>query len=170
MKKENNIKISIIVPIYNTEKYLSKCIESLLNQTYNNIEIILVNDGSKGNSDIIVKKYKDERIKYYKKDNEGIGKTRNFGITKATGDYLMFIDSDDYIKDTCCEEFINNIKKSKADIVVSDFYKDINGTLEYIKIDNFEDSSLKENKDLLLVINPGPCNKVYKRSLIIWVR
>jgi glycosyltransferase involved in cell wall biosynthesis len=166
MKKDGLI-ISIIVPIYNTEKYLKKCIDSLINQTYKNIEIILINDGSKDNSHNIVSSYRDKRIKYYKKENEGIGKTRNFGIDKATGDYLMFIDSDDYISKDCCEKFYNKIKKSKADIVVSDFYKDINGKYEYIKIDDFEDSNLKDNSSLLVKINPGPCNKVYKRELVI---
>ena len=165
--KKNNLVISIIVPIYNTEKYLEKCIDSLINQTYKDLEIILINDGSKDNSDKIVNKYKDSRIKYFKKENEGIGKTRNFGIEKATGDYLMFIDSDDYIAKECCEVFVNVINKTKADIVVSDFYKDIDGRLEYIKIDDFEVSNLKNNSSLLTIINPGPCNKVYKRKLII---
>ena len=89
--------ISIIVPIYNSEKYLNKCIDSLINQTEKNIEIILVNDGSTDNSEEIIKEYKDKRIKYYKNKNQGIGKTRNFGIEQATGSYIMFVDSDDYI-------------------------------------------------------------------------
>ena len=77
--------ISIIVPIFNAEKYLGKCIDSLLNQTKKEIEIILVNDGSTDKSEEIIKNYKDKRIKYFKNKNQGIGKTRNFGIKKSTG-------------------------------------------------------------------------------------
>ncbi|MDD6263953.1 MAG: glycosyltransferase family A protein, partial [bacterium] len=77
--------ISIIVPVYNAEKYLKKCLDSLVNQTKKELEFILINDGSTGKSEEIVKTYKDERIKYFKNKNQGIGKTRNFGIEKATG-------------------------------------------------------------------------------------
>jgi len=92
-------KISIIVPVYNTEKYLSKCIESLIGQTYNNLEIIIINDGSTDNSENIVKNYleRDYRIKYFKKENGGLSDARNYGVLKATGDYICFVDSDDYI-------------------------------------------------------------------------
>ena len=165
-KNENNIDISIIVPVYNTSKYLNKCIDSLINQTKKEIEIILINDGSSDNSEEIIKKYDDKRIKYFKNKNQGIGKTRNFGISKATGKYLMFIDSDDYIGKDCCEKMYKNAQNNNSSIVVSDFYKDIEGKLIKIKIDDFKASSLKDNKDLLLIINPGPCNKLYDRKLI----
>ena len=165
--KENKIEISIIVPIYNSEKYLKKCIDSLINQTMKNIEIILINDGSTDNSEKIIKEYKDERIKYFKNKNQGIGKTRNFGIKKSSGKYLMFIDSDDYISNNCCEMFYNNIIKNKTDMVVSNFYKDRQGIIEKIKLEDFLPSSIKENKDLLLIINPGPCNKLFRKSIII---
>lgn len=165
--KANNIDISIIVPVYNTEKYIKKCIDSLINQTYSNIEILLVNDGTKDNSEKIIKEYKDERIKYYKKENEGIGKTRNFGIDKSCGKYLMFIDSDDYISNDCCEKLISCAKKTNSDLVVSDFYKENGKELEYIKIIDFEESNINKDPDLILKINPGPCNKLYKRDLII---
>ena len=96
-------KISIIVPVYNTGKYVEKCIDSLINQTVKNeLEIIIVNDGSTDNSEEIIKKYMKKQesqkiIKYYAKENEGIAKTRNFGLEKATSEYIMFADSDDYI-------------------------------------------------------------------------
>lgn len=165
--KKEQVKISIIVPVYNTEKYLNKCIDSLINQTMNEIEIIIINDGSKDNSEQIIKEYKDKRIKYFKNNNQGIGKTRNFGIKKTTGEFLMFIDSDDYIRKDCCEKLYKNAKENKSSIVVSDFYKDYNGKIEEIKISNFKTSSLKDNKDLLLIINTGPCNKIFKRELIV---
>ena len=95
--------ISIIVPIYNAEKYLNKCIKSLINQTKKELEFILVNDGSTDSSEEIIKTYKDKRIKYFKNKNQGIGKTRNFGIEKATGKYIMFLDSDDYLREDACQ-------------------------------------------------------------------
>ena len=91
--------ISVIIPIYNTQKYLKKCIDSVESQSYNNIEIILVNDGSTDSSEKIIQPYlqKYENIKYYKKENGGLSDARNYGIQKATGDYICFLDSDDYI-------------------------------------------------------------------------
>ena len=89
-------KVSLIIPIYNSSKYLKKCINSLVNQTLKDIEIILINDGSKDDSDKIIKEYKDKRIKYIRKQNEGIGKTRNLGIKEAAGEYIAYVDSDDY--------------------------------------------------------------------------
>ena len=166
MKNEDE-KVSIIVPIYNAEKYLRKCINSILYQSYSNLEIILVNDGSKDKSEKIVNDYDDNRIKYYKKPNEGIGKTRNFGLNKATGKYIMFLDSDDYIDLECCKTLVEKMKEDQSDLVVSDYYKDKNGKIEYFKIDSFEPSSLKENPNLLLSINLGPCNKLFKRKIII---
>ena len=89
-------KLSVVIPVYNTEQYLPRCIESLINQTYKNIEIVIINDGSTDKTDSIIKKYiNDSRIKYYNRSNHGIGKTRNFGIKEATGEYITFIDSDD---------------------------------------------------------------------------
>ena len=105
----NKADISIIVPIYNTEKYLNKCIDSIINQTKKELEILLINDGSTDNSEKIIKTYKDKRIKYFKNKNQGIGKTRNFGIEKATGKYLMFLDSDDYLEKNACEKFFYKI-------------------------------------------------------------
>lgn len=97
-------KVSLIVPVYNTSKYLEKCINSLINQTLKDIEIIIINDGSTDNSEKIIKKFNDKRIKYIAKQNEGIGKTRNLGIEKATGEYLAFVDSDDYLSIDFCKK------------------------------------------------------------------
>lgn len=159
--------ISIIVPIYNAEKYLNKCLDSLINQTKKELEFILVNDGSTDNTETIIKTYNDERIKYYKNKNQGIGKTRNFGIEKATGKYLMFLDSDDYLSEDACEKLYERTQKEKLDLVVFDFYRVENNELKKEIIKNFKSSSLKTNPNLLLEINLGPCNKLYKRDLII---
>ena len=159
--------ISIIVPIYNAERFIKKCIDSLLNQTKQELEFILINDGSTDNTESIIKKYTDKRIKYFKNKNQGIGKTRNFGISKAKGKYLMFIDSDDYITENACEELYLKAKTSKADIVVCDFYKVYdNKKQEEIKLPSFKTTSLKDNPNILIDINLAPWNKLYKTSLI----
>ena len=113
----NKINVSVIVPVYNVEKYLDKCIESLLNQTLKNIEIILVDDGSKDNSLQICREYgqKDSRIKVYTKENEGLGLTRNYGIDRANGEYIAFVDSDDFISSDFYEKLYNKAKKENVE-------------------------------------------------------
>ncbi len=160
------IKVSIIVPIYNSEEYLNKCIDSLVSQTESNIEILLLNDGSTDNCDKIIKKYNDKRIKYVSKENEGIGKTRNLGIEHSSGKYIMFIDSDDYIAKDCVEKMYNYAESTNSDLVISDFYKNINGQLEKFDIPYFESSSLTNNPQILNMVNMGPCNKLYKKDLL----
>ena len=159
--------ISIIVPIYNAEKYIKKCVDSLLNQTKKEIELILINDGSTDSTHNILKSYKDKRIKYFKNKNQGIGKTRNFGIEKSTGKYIIFIDSDDYIEPTTCEELFEKAEKEKADIVGCDFYKVYDdGSKEEINLPSFKTTKLKNNPNILLDINLSPWNKIYSSKLI----
>lgn len=93
-------KVSVIVPVYNTEKYIKKCLDSLINQTMKNIEIIVINDGSNDHSEEIIKEYENKypkMLKYYKKENGGLSSARNYGVEKANGKYIAFVDSDDYI-------------------------------------------------------------------------
>lgn len=117
-----NNKISVIIPVYNAEKYLDRCIDSIINQTYKNIEIILVNDGSKDNSLNICKKYQklDKRIKLINKKNEGVSIARNKGIEIATGEYLYFCDADDYLDIHALEYYYKEIQNS--DLIISDYY------------------------------------------------
>ena len=98
-------KISIIVPVYNVEKYLKECLDSLINQTLEDIEIICINDGSTDNSLAILEEYqkKDSRIKVFSQKNQGVSAARNLGIEKATGEYLTFLDSDDRLELNTCE-------------------------------------------------------------------
>lgn len=158
--------VSIIVPIYNAENYLDKCIESLLNQTKKEIEIILINDGSTDNSEKIIKSYKDKRIKYFKNENQGIGKTRNFGIEKATGKYIMFVDSDDYIDKNMAKLMFDKAFSNSLDMVVCDYYKVINNENIEEKLPSFKPTTLKNSPNLLCDINLSPWNKIYKTSLI----
>ena len=114
------IKISIIVPVYKVEDYLSRCIDSLINQTYQNLEIILVDDGSPDRCGEICDEYAkfDERIKVIHKPNGGLSDARNKGLDIATGDFIIFVDSDDWIDVKTCEIVLDNAIKNKAEIVV----------------------------------------------------
>lgn len=122
-------KISVIIPVYNTEKYLKECLDSIINQTLKDIEIIIINDGSPGNADEICKKYaeKDSRIKYFSKKNEGVAIARNFGISKATGNYIYCVDSDDTIKKNLIQEIYDSFITNDCDFLVvgSQFNNDI---------------------------------------------
>ncbi len=158
--------ISIIVPVYNAEKYLKKCLDSLVNQTKKELEFILINDGSTDKSEEIIKTYKDKRIKYFKNKNQGIGKTRNFGIEKSSGKYIMFLDSDDYFSSDACEILYKEAEKEKADLIVFDYYRVEKGNLNEVKIESFNATNIKADSSLLLKINLGPCNKIYKTDLI----
>lgn len=114
-------KISIIVPVYNTEKYLKNCLNSLINQTYKNLEIICVNDDSEDNSLKILEEYskKDERIKVINQEKKGVSAARNAGIDISGGDYIMFVDSDDSLELNSCEVLTETFKKNKqADIIL----------------------------------------------------
>lgn len=116
-------KITIVIPVYNVEAYLRECVESVINQTYNNLEIILIDDGSKDNSGKICDDLKkmDSRIKVIHKENEGLGLTRNVGIEHATGDYIMFLDSDDYISADMIEILLEKVKINNLDVCKSGF-------------------------------------------------
>lgn len=116
------MKISVIVPVYNSQKYLAECIESIINQTYKNIELILVNDGSTDNSEEICKSYllKNNNIKLINIENSGSAVARNVGIDNANGDYIAFIDSDDTIHQEMFYELISQVRKTPYDIVSCD--------------------------------------------------
>lgn len=118
-------KVSVIVPIYNVEGYIEKCLETLVNQTLDHIEIILVNDGSKDNSALIAKKYLEkypEKIVYLEKENGGLSDSRNYGMPYAKGEYIVFLDSDDYVEKDMYEKMYEIAKKENSDMVECDFY------------------------------------------------
>lgn len=116
--------VTVVVPIYNVEKYLAKCIDSIIKQTYSNIEIILVNDGTKDNSFEIAKQkaMQDNRIKLISQENQGLSEARNTGIQNATGKYICFIDSDDYVQKDYIKKLLENAIKNNADISACDFW------------------------------------------------
>ncbi len=119
------MEISVIVPIYNVEEYLNKCLDSILHQTFTNYELILIDDGSTDSSSQIADEYavKDDRIRVIHKKNGGLSDARNYGLDKATGKYICFIDSDDWIEETYLEELLHLAKEQEADIVICDYLK-----------------------------------------------
>ena len=165
-------KISIIVPIYNTEKYLDKSIQSLINQTFKDIEIILVNDGSTDNSRNICEyfKIKDKRIKVINKENGGPGSARNKGIEIANGEYIAFMDSDDYVEVDMYETMYNRINEYNCDIVVCQVNMvDEQGNIVLAKDNKNVNGNIEHGEDAikryLKYGRWGPCDKLYKREL-----
>lgn len=157
-------KVTIIVPIYNVEKYLKICIESLVNQTLQEIEIILVNDGSTDNSGKIAKKYQKRfknKIIYLEKENGGLSDARNFAIPYAQGEYIAFLDSDDYVEKDTYENMYKIAKKEKSDMVECDFYWEY---LHKSKIDTGEIYHSKE--EMLEEVRVVAWNKLIRREII----
>jgi glycosyltransferase involved in cell wall biosynthesis len=163
-------KVSVIVPIYNCETFISKCLESVIEQTYSNIEIIVVDDGSTDGSGEIVNAYKgkDDRIAYYYQDNIGPSEARNRGIANSTGEYLVFIDSDDTVDTNYIEILLNKLITSGADLVCCG-YKDIseNGVLNYTDFDFNKSISLHIFIDMVCKGTGGVLwSKIYKKEII----
>jgi len=163
------IKVSIIVPVYNVEKYLKRCLDSLVNQTLNEIEILVVNDGSPDNSQKIIDKYTKkypDLVKSFKKENGGQGSARNYAIKKAKGQYIMYVDSDDFVENNMAKVLYNEAIKTKSDIVIcgnnifSEEYKFIKKESAYYT------NNKKDIKENFLIGNMAVWNKLFKKSLI----
>lgn len=159
----NKNKVSIIVPCYNCEKYISECLESIINQSYNNLEIILINDGSTDNTESVISKYDDSRIVYKYQENGGVSVARNAGLSLVTGDYIMFLDSDDKMKNDAVEIALESILNTDSDIV----------TFNYIRSCKDEDKILIEEKDeIKTYTGKDICNEYFKDNddltFILW--
>ncbi|MCQ6275290.1 glycosyltransferase [Bacillus sp. V3B] len=124
-----NIKVSIIIPVYNAEKYIIECIESLINQTLEECEFIFVNDGSKDRSSAIIDEFKkkDNRIILINQENQGVSIARNNGLKAASGEYVGFVDADDYIEKDMYEKLYNSARENNCDIVISNFESELEG-------------------------------------------
>ena len=168
--------ISIIVPVYNVEKYLSRCIDSILNQTYTNLEILLVNDGSTDSSGVICDLFasKDSRITVTHKKNGGLSDARNVGIKKATGQYIGFVDSDDWINPKMYEKLYENIKKYDSEISICGFKlieeSEQNSPLNLLPGNKYEINKFTSNKALEVLLtkrsfHSNAWDKLYKKDL-----
>ena len=158
-----NPEVTVIVPVYNSEKYIKKCIESILNQTFKKFELLIINDGSKDNSQKIIEEYqkKDpERIVIVNQENKGVSITRNEAIKMANGKYLMFIDNDDYIDKDYIETFVNAIKENDLDVVLGG-YRRPNEEGKVIK-----ELHLKDEEWSKFMIF-APWAKIYKKEYLI---
>lgn len=152
----NNIFISIIIPVYNVSAYLRQCLESVINQSYPNLEIIIVNDGSTDDSLSICEEYqlKDSRIQLINQQNKGLSGARNTGIDAVTGDYILFIDSDDWIDLDTCQLLIDNLKKTNSEVVLFSYVKEF--------------SNNREEKFILdgdLIFNEEESEKIHRRII-----
>lgn len=162
--------VSVVVPIYNVEQYLEKCVESICRQTYENLEIILVNDGSPDQCGQMCEEYakKDNRIKVIHKKNGGLSDARNSGVKLATGKYLLFVDSDDYIAKDLVEKTVTVAEKNNCDMVLYDYY--------YVEPDNVEIRSTivpankvisLEQEHTLLLAATSACAKLFNREFYV---
>ncbi len=160
------MKVSVIVPVYNVEEYIDKCLDSLVHQTVKDMEIIVVNDGSPDNSEKIIKKYekKYKNIKYVIKENGGLSDARNYGLKYATGDYIGFVDSDDYVANDMFEKMYDKITSDKTDIVVCEFnYVYPNGNI----IRSHSNLPYTDEVDKKYLISPPMAwTRLYKKELL----
>lgn len=160
---------SVIIPVYNVEKYITKCLKSILNQTYSDYEIIIVNDGSTDSSIKILEKYQSyiSNLKIINQQNRGLGGARNTGIRYARGDYLVFLDSDDYVAQNMLETIDMYLKKYNLDIIAFDCIQvDTEGNiLQNITNDEYKNYYTDLTKQQYLLLEPTSCTKVYKRTL-----
>lgn len=165
----NNLKVSIIIPAYNVEKYIEKCVESVVNQTYQNIEILAIDDGSKDNTGKILDELQlgDERIRVIHKENGGVSSARNIGLDMATGDYIAFLDADDYLSEDFVEYMLNIVKMTGADFCISRYFITKEGEAQFPKqtiqtLTDVQGTALLLSPDMIV----GCHNKMYRRKLI----
>lgn len=165
----NNPLVSILSPCYNVEKYLPKCLDTIIGQTYSNLQIVLIDDGSKDGTWEIMQEYaaKDSRIEVYHQDNKGVATTRNNLLDKVKGDFVLFVDSDDWVELTMVESLLGIQKQSDADIVVCDMVKNDNTS------DLSDKSYISYNKEQIVKaflehkwLNGSLWNKLVKTSLL----
>ena len=179
-----NDLISVIVPIYNTEKYLRQCIDSIISQSYRNIEVLLINDGSTDASSEICREYldKDKRCYYFEKENGGLSDARNYGIERAKGEYITFIDSDDFFLEEAIEKLHATALLAEADLAIGGFcrfeapnfyiYKKENfGVLPVTIVEKeFAINQMDEMIDVFFLCYSTAWGKLYKRSLFENIR
>ncbi len=153
---------SIIIPVYNSSKYIVKCLESLLAQKNTDYEIIIVDDGSTDNSIDLIKQIKSNKIRIFSKENGGLSSARNYGIKQAKNEYVWFVDSDDYIEHNSLEILASIINEEKYDIIYFPYYKDY-GTKKILMLDENNKDNYNDN----ILINTSACTKIFKREFYI---
>ncbi len=171
--ENKQIKLSIVAAVYNLEKYLPRCLDSLVNQTLQDIEILCVDDGSTDSAPQIIEKYAKmypDKIKTFHKKNGGEFTTRNYGLQRASGEYVTFVDTDDYVEPNWAEKLYTAAKTNNADLAVCGFERIDLETNKVVatNMTNFGNTvkQIDPKDDFILFINPAPWNKIYKREKI----
>lgn len=164
------IQVSIIVPIFNASRYLNKCLQSLVEQSLADIEIIAIDDGSTDNSGWILDEYQEkypDKVRAFHQKNSGISVTRNRGIGLAEGKYIAFVDSDDSIELDFCEKMVEVMEKDQLDMAVCNFYEVDEAGMKERKIPEFEAATVFQRPELLFDINTSPWNKLYRKDFLL---
>ena len=166
---DNKIQFSIIIPVYNKANFIATCLDSILAQTYNNYEIICVNDGSTDNSLEILEYYarKDSRIKVYSQENQGVSAARNFGIINAQGEYLLFCDADDKFKPELCETVALQIKKEPADVIAFGHENYVDNRFENIYIKDIQELKKQKTLENQLNLQIYVWEKAFRKEFIL---
>ena len=170
--------VSIIVPIYNVEKYLRKCIDSILAQTYTNYELLLIDDGSPDSCGEICKEYlTNARVSYYRKENGGLSDARNYGIDRAKGDYLMFVDSDDYLHPRCLEVLVDLMDQATGVQIssvgafrVAEDTSDVAETNDTVVSEVIDGRTALKNLCICRKLGVSACGKLYQKSMFDGMR
>lgn len=172
-----NVLISIIVPVYNSKEYINKCLDSILNQSYENFEVILINDGSTDNSLLILEEYEtnDKRIKVFSIDNAGQGNARNVGLTKSSGEYIAYIDSDDHIEQNYLELLVSKAKSNSSDLIVCKYNRIFEKKSNFFErnfdysFEFYEERTvvLDELPSLILSVPNSPWGKLFKTDFLV---
>ena len=171
----SNPKISVIVPVYNVEDYLEDALDSIVNQTFNDIEVLMIDDGSTDNSRYIIEKYALDYDNFYAfhKENEGLPITRNYGLKFAKGEYVHFMDSDDFLINDAFEKMYDCASKYNSDVVTTNFYRYNNNKTWFHLISEYVFNDLESNLYNInlnqyhnLIWDMSPCNKIYKKDFL----
>lgn len=165
--------ISIIIPAYNVEKYIAKCLDSIKNQTFQNYEVIIVDDGSTDNTLEIINQYISKRFRVFSQKNKGAGEARNTGIKKAIGKYITFVDSDDfYYRNDCLEKIANEIKKNDSEVITYKMVRFYQNSGKYLEEDDIGVNKQYETEEYLTYtieksrLSISPCDKIIRKDII----
>lgn len=171
--------VSIIVPVYNVENYLKKCLDSIINQSYTNLEILLIDDGSTDASGVLCGKYaeKDSRVKIFYKENGGLSSARNMGLDHAEGEYITFIDSDDYLAEDAIESLVTSLEKHQADISFcqTEIVDETGAILDKSRKKYYEETVLSPEETMMEIClnrmtGTSVCGKLYRHTLFEDIR
>lgn len=162
--------VSVIIPAFNVQQYIDQCLESVTEQTYRDLEIILINDGSTDDTEgrCLFWAAKDSRIHYVSKENEGLGATRNHGLSMAHGEYILFVDTDDWLENECIEKMCRLLEDKQADMCLTEYYKVTKGERSHVKYELLPAGKLcdTDRKKLMLFYPPSAWGKLYRQSFL----